>query len=175
MRNEDLGSLGTALTYFRLRVTGMAQDVETGAAVDAGANREVEAEGWTPPAWGEGWRANMRLLGAGEPVLRRIVSGWTAPTLEDVLQVDVDENALGAARLAFVVAAAAVAVEVAVHGRPYPRDLEDRTHFRRTEPGHMPEQAEALMGAAREALTVYACRWLAAAGRVEGSFLPRVA
>lgn len=176
MKAEDLTSMGAALAFFRGKVASLADDVEQ-AANSPAAQREIEAEGWEPPPWvtpGQ-WRANARLLDTGAPVLRRVLDGWTPPNLDDVLslETDVDENELARVRLAFTAAAAAVAVEVAAHGRATSRTLEDRTHFRRVEPGHFPKQAAARVPAACEALTAYAVRWLKAVGSAPGvSFLP---
>lgn len=180
MNGKDLDSLGTALAFFRNAVDGLAASVEAVAAARAEGGREVTAEGWAPPAWAPPGRfvARDRLLDVGKIVVARVVIGWTAPDLETVAGVDLDDRALqqefDQARTAFIEAAGRVAVEVAVHGDVYPRHLEDGTAWRRVAPGAWPAEAAALVPDVQVALTRWSVAWLALAGRLDGaSFLPR--
>lgn len=178
-KGSDLGTLRDAVTIFRETAMGQAAQVEQAAVSPAGL-REVEAEGWQQPVWAPPgrFRADSRLLAAGEPVLRRTLSGWVAPDLEAVAAVEISdrelENELYRARAAFIEQAAAVAVEFACFGAVYPRRLDDGGHWRHVAPGDFPEQAHELVPAAQAALSRWALVWLSAASMVEGAaFLPR--
>lgn len=175
MEGEDLKTLGTAIMFFRGAAEAQAAAVEL-AATHAVAPRPVEADGWTPPPWGLGWYANMRTLDIGKPVVDRVLAGWTPPDLDAVMAVGgVTEQAMYQARQRFILAAGAVAAEVAVHGAPFPYTLEDQSQYRRVENGSFPAQAEALLPAARDALTDWAVLWASMAGHLPGArFLPGV-
>lgn len=178
MKGTDLGTLRDALTHFRGAVLAQAGQVEQ-AAVSPATQRQVQAEGWEQPAWAavDRFRSESRLLEAGEPVLRRILDGWTGPDLSAVAAVDLDdrelEREMHQAREAFVSAAAVCAVEYACFGNVYPRRLDNGSEWRRVAPGSWPAQARELVPAAREALDRWGLAWLAAASMVEGAgFLP---
>lgn len=175
MQGSELTGLGVALAYFRGAAEAQAAAVEV-AATHAAAPRPVEAEGWTPPPWGLGWHANMRTLDIGKPVVERVLAGWTPPSLDAVIEVgSVHEQDLYQARQRFIAAAGAVGAEVAVHGAPFSHALEDQSHYRRVANGSFPAQAEALLPAARVALSEWAVLWASRAGHLPGArFLPGV-
>lgn len=175
MLGSELSSLKTAVAYFRGAAEAQAAAVEV-AATHAAAPRPVEAEGWEPPEWGLGWYANMRTLDIGKPVVDRVLAGWTPPGLDAVIAVGgVHEQDLYQARQRFILAAGAVGAEVAVHGAPFSHALEDRSQYRRVENGSFPAQAEALLPAARVALTEWAVLWASRAGHLPGArFIPGV-
>lgn len=174
---EDLRTMRDAVLLFRQEVMSMAGRVEMSAQMQ-GSSRDVEAEGWTPPEWvipnsASIFHVGMRVLDAGEPVLRRVLDGFEAPDVDDILAVKFSRDAYFQARDAFIAAAGRVAVEYGAHGQPYPGRLEDGSAPRRVAPGTFPAQAEAALPEARAALRLMSLHWLAWSGRVEGAtFLP---
>lgn len=180
MNARDLNSLGAALVAYRGVVQRAGAQIEEAARLSHDGNRVIEAAGWAPPAWAapDRFRARDRLLDGGKAVLGRVLDGWTAPDLETVAGVDLDDRALEQAVFQawarFRAAAGAALIEYAVHGDVYPRHLEDGTAWRRVAPGAWPDEAAALLPVARETLTDHAVLWLALAARADGAtFLVR--
>lgn len=177
---RDMNTLGAALVAFRGMMQGAGKYIEQAGAMSTDGGREIVAEGWAAPAWAPPGRfvARDRMLEAGKGVLRRILDGWTAPDLEAVAAVELDDRDLDRevqqAWGRFKAAAGAVLVAHAVHGAPYPHPLDDGTAWRRCAPGAWPAEAAALVPDAQAALSAYAVLWLAEAARMDGaSFLSR--
>lgn len=180
MSGVDWVSLRDAVVAFRQNVGVMGQHVEAAAAVSAAGQREVQAEGWAPPAWAPPgrFRAVDRLLEAGKPVLERVLLGWVAPDYEAVAGVELDnrelEREFHQSRTAFIEAVALIACAYAEHGNVWPHVREDGTHWRRVAIGSWPPECADLVPDAQAALSRWALAFLAWAGRVEGAtFLGR--
>lgn len=176
MHPREMSTLTVTLQDFRVQVAALGADVEM-IATNLSSGRTVEAAGFTTPRFmlpeQQPQAARWRVPGAGSIALQRVLATWVPPSLEDVLDVpEVTHDEFWRSRGRFLTAAAAVAVELAVHARPIGREVEGGAEWRTVDPGDFPEQARELLPAARAALTECAGFYLRRMSMAGAPFMP---